>query len=341
MNRRLLYSFATAFGALAMLFSIAAWFWFQSLHQPLSLERDHVVQVERGASLSRIASRLEAEGTLDNARALVLWARLWGEESIRAGEYRLTPGMSAVELLALLNSGRSIQHPITLVEGWTVAQALDALWASDVIENTLEGLDPEEILQRLESPWPALEGTLFPDTYFVTRGTSDLVLLRRASERMQSVLDTSWLARSVGLPYATPWEALVMASIVERESGHAPERPSVAGVFVRRLQQGMRLQSDPTVIYGIGDAYDGVIRRVDLDTHTAYNTYRISGLPPTPIAMPGRESIEAALQPAMDEPWLYFVSRGDGSHYFSETLQEHNHAVRYYIRGEGEPPDRS
>lgn len=319
--------------------ALATAWWLNSMHKPLSLEQAAIVDVEQGASLRRVANRLAADGILAWPDGFVLWARLQGDaDSIRAGEYRITPEMSPADLLALLVSGRSIQHPLTLVEGMSYRQILEQLWQNPVVQNTLESRNEEEILALLDSPFPGLEGILYPETYFVTRGTSDLAVIRRAHDRMQAVLAELWPQRQVGLPWETPWEALIMASIVEKESGHRPEKRSVAGVFARRLQVGMRLQSDPTVIYGVGSDYDGVIRRVDLDTHTAYNTYRINGLPPTPIALPGRQSLVATLQPAMDEPYLYFVSRGDGSHYFSETLQEHNAAVRYYIRGEGEPP---
>ncbi|MGM0633833.1 MAG: endolytic transglycosylase MltG, partial [Pseudomonadota bacterium] len=236
-------------------------------------------------------------------------------------------------VLTLVTSGRTVQHPVVLVEGTTFGEVLVDLWRNEVIENTLLDMDRQAIATTLELPWPDPEGAFFPDTYHVTRGTTDAELLRRAARRLRQVLREEWQQRAVALPYETPYDALIMASIIEKESAHRPEMPSIAGVFVRRMQQGMRLQSDPTVIYGMGDAYDGDIRRDDLRETTPYNTYRIDGLPPTPIAMAGRDAIRASLQPA-DESFLYFVSRGDGRHQFSETLEQHNAAVRRFIFGE-------
>lgn len=298
-----------------------------------------MIEVEPGRSLQQVANRLAANGHLDWPRVLVLWARWQGiDRRIGSGEYALEAGITPRTLMDLLMSGRVVQYPVTLVEGWTVRQVLDSLWQRDNMVSVLAGLSDEDIHAALETALPALEGSLYPDTYFYAKGTTDLEILRRANKRLEQVLDEEWQQRAVGLPYESPWQALIMASIIERESGYQAEKQAIAGVFVRRLQAGMRLQSDPTVIYGMGDSYDGVIYRSDLDTTTAYNTYRINGLPPTPIAISGRDSIHASLQPEQGTA-LYFVSRGDGSHQFSDTLEEHNAAVQRYLRGGAQADD--
>jgi UPF0755 protein len=221
---------------------------------------------------------------------------------------------------------------LTLVEGLTFRQALAAMFADPVLGGDLSRLSGEEIMDCLGRPGEHPEGRLFPDTYRYVRGSSALDLVRRAYARMETVLAEEWERRAEGLPLGTPYEALILASIVEKETGLAAERPQIAGVFVRRLQQGMKLQSDPTVVYGMGAAFDGDIRRSDLGADTPYNTYIHAGLPPTPIALPGREAIRAVLHPAPGDS-LYFVAKGDGSHAFSATLEEHNRAVRQYQLG--------
>ncbi|MBC54054.1 MAG: aminodeoxychorismate lyase [Gammaproteobacteria bacterium] len=305
----------------------------QYLETPLTLPGEPVVvDIEPGRSLQQLANQLATKEYLNWPGVMVLWARWHGfDRRVRSGEYALTPGLTPRALMDLLMSGRVVQYPVTLVEGWTVRQALESVWQHDNILATLQDQSDEAIHAALGTAWPALEGSLFPDTYFYTKGTSDLAILRRASQRLEQVLAEEWQQRAVGLPYESPWQALIMASIIERESGFQAEKQDIAGVFVRRLQTGMRLQSDPTVIYGMGSRYDGVIYRSDLNTTTAYNTYRINGLPPTPIALAGRDSIHASLQPKAGTA-LYFVSRGDGSHQFSDTLEEHNAAVRRYLR---------
>lgn len=306
------------------------------LAEPLPVAEPVVIMVAPGQSLRSISRRLADDGLLPWPQVFTAWARWQGHDrSLKTGEYELTPGLTPVSLMALLMSGRNVQYPVTLIEGWTVQQALEHLWQQETVVPTLQGKSDTELLAMLASPLPALEGSLFPDTYFHTRGTSDEAIVLRAHQRLLAVLDDEWQTRAQNLPYDDPWQALIMASIIERESGYLAEKADIAGVFVRRLQRGMRLQSDPTIIYGLGDAYTGVIRRVDIDTTTPWNTYRIDGLPPTPIAMPGRDSIHAALNPR-DGTALYFVSRGDGSHQFSDTLQEHNAAVRQYLRNNNE-----
>lgn len=326
----------TASGVLAIL--VVGWLVY-NLRQPLELSEPVIIEVTPGMSLQQLGSRMAERDLLASPWLLTLPARWNGSSrTIQTGEYRLQPGMRPADVLELLISGRTVQHPVVLVEGWQVRDVLQSLWRNDVIDNTLEGLEEKALVEALEMPWPSPEGAFFPDTYHVTRGTSDAELLRRAAGRLQQVLEEEWQRRSVALPYDSPYEALIMASIVEKESAHRPEMPRIAGVFTSRLRQGMRLQSDPTVIYGMGETYDGDIRRDDLATTTPYNTYRVNGLPPTPIALAGRDAIRAALQP-LEEEHLYFVSRGDGTHQFSETLEEHNAAVRRFILGETVEPD--
>ncbi len=306
------------------------------LETPIALNQPMVIMIEPGRSLTQVTRWLELEGVLRWPRILVLWARWQGiDRLMRTGEYELTPGLTPVSLLSLLMSGRNVQYPVTLVEGWTARQALEHLWAQEAIRVTLRDKTDEELSVLLQSPFPALEGTLFPDTYFYTRNTTDKDILRRAHLQLLNVLESEWRQQAQSLPYDSPWEALIMASIIEKESGFQAEKADIAGVFVRRLQQGMRLQSDPTIIYGMGDSYSGVIRRSDIETTTPWNTYRINGLPPTPIALSGRDSIRASLNPNPGTA-LYFVSRGDGSHQFSDTLEEHNAAVRRYLRSNNE-----
>lgn len=322
-------------GLAALLLAAVVWF-FNYLDTPLNLpdadEQGSLITVAPGTGVNRLAAQLAEELGLQVPRLYATWIRMRGEDrSIKSGEYAVEAGTTPKELLALLLSGRNVQYPVTFIEGWTAQQALQTLWSLDTVQATLKNADEQAILQALQSPWPALEGSLFPDTYFHTRGTTDLEILRRAQQRMLDIIDDEWPLRALHTPYQDRWQALIMASIIERESGHQAEKPDIAGVFVRRLQQGMRLQSDPTVIYGMGEAYQGVIRRSDLNTSTPWNTYRINGLPPTPIALPGLDSLQAALHPAPGSA-LYFVSRGDGSHQFSDTLEQHNQAVQRYLR---------
>ena len=248
---------------------------------------------------------------------------------LQVGEYALGHGLTPAGLLNKLASGKVIQHRFTIVEGWTFHQLRAALAADPTVVQTLEGVDDDEVMRRLDAEGVYPEGRFLPETYHYTKGVDDLRLLKRAYLAMQELLNEEWAKRDPDLPLANPDEALTLASIIEKETGQASERPQIAGVFVRRLKLGMLLQTDPTVIYGIGPDYDGNITRVHLRTDTPYNTYTRAGLPPTPISMPGRAAVEAALHPA-DGKDLYFVARGDGSHAFSATLAEHNRAVRRY-----------
>lgn len=305
-------------------------FWF-NLHQRLEIEpdADPVLMVESGQSLSHVAARLASDGIIRSAFDLRVYARLRGlADDIRAGEYSLSADLTVLDLLDRMVTGDVVIHQVRLPEGWTLSRALALVQSHDRIEVTLPHDDHEAVRRALAMEHHP-EGLFFPDTYQFTAGTRDVEILRRARERMDNVLDQEWPLRAVGLPYETPYEALIMASIVEKETGLASERPMIAGVFVRRLQQGMRLQTDPTVIYGLGESFDGNLGRDDLRRPTPYNTYTNGGLPPTPIALPGRAAIAASLNPAPGDA-LYFVARGDGSHVFSATLEAHNEAVREY-----------
>ncbi|WP_435101359.1 endolytic transglycosylase MltG [Arhodomonas sp. AD133] len=293
-----------------------------------------VVTVEPGTSFAALAGRLTDLGLLDSSWPLRLYARYSGAASrIQAGEYRIEPGMTALELLATMVSGEVVRYRLTVVEGWSYRELIAAVHSHEAIETTLEASAPEALMTALERPGEHPEGRFLPETYRFTRGTTDREILQRAYDAMARVLADEWAGRADGLPLDSPYEALILASIVEKETAVAGERQRIAGVFVRRLRKGMRLQTDPTVIYGLGEAFDGNLRRRDLRADTPYNTYTRSGLPPTPIALPGRASIHAALHPAEGDA-LYFVARGDGSHVFSSTLEAHNRAVRRYQLGE-------
>ncbi len=289
-----------------------------------------IFEVPRGASFQQVAEDLNQRGIVANPYYLLALARQRGDQGrLKAGELELTRFMLPADLLERLTSGLVIEYPITLVEGRTFRQAVAAILADGRFGSDLQGLSEESLMAALGRPGEHPEGRFFPDTYRFPRHTTGLSVLRRAAERMDRVLKEEWELRAEGLPLKTAYEALILASIVEKETAASVERPAIAGVFVRRLKQGMRLQTDPTVIYGLGARYDGNIRRADLLEATPYNTYVIQGLPPTPIALPGREAIHAALHPA-DGDSLYFVARGDGTHAFSATLDQHNRAVREF-----------
>ncbi len=301
------------------------------MRSPLvAIEQPVHYTVEPGASLIGVANDLKRRGIIDHPSYLVWYAR-WegGADHIKAGDYILQPGMTPARLLEQLVSGEVVQYTLTIPEGWTFRQLIAALDRHDKIKHELRGYNDDAIMVMLGLPGQHPEGLFYPDTYKFSEGTSDIVLLKQAYEAMTTRLESEWRQRAPGLPYDTPYEALIMASIIEKETALPEERERIAGVFVRRLQKNMRLQTDPTVIYGMGERFDGNIRRRDLKAPTPYNTYLIKGLPPTPIALPGGASIHAALHPASGDE-LYFVSRGDGSHQFSATFDEHNAAVRKY-----------
>jgi UPF0755 protein len=290
-------------------------------------------QVKPGTSLNAVANDLKAKGILRQPLYLRALAMDLGvSNKIKAGEYMIPAGTTPEMLLERFVRGKVIEYSLTLIEGWTFERALDAVRGHPMLVQTLpDNLSTEQVMQRLGYPGQYPEGRFFPDTYFFPRGTTDVDFLRRSYERMQTILAEEWGGRSEDLPLKTPYEALTLASLIEKETGVPEERDEVAGVFVRRLQKGMLLQTDPTVIYGLGDSYDGNIRKTDLTTDTPYNTYTRTGLTPTPICLPGRASIHAALHPA-EGTALYFVATGNGGHTFSDTLQEHNRAVSKYLQ---------
>lgn len=308
-------------------------YWESRLEAPIAVEEDTLYEVPRGAGYNRVVTDLAARGVIEDEWAFRLLTRLEPETipRLRSGEYLLEPGMSGRELIELLGSDRVVTYPLTVPEGWTFRQMRARLDAAPKLENLTQGLSDEEVMALLEREGRHPEGWFFPDTYRYHKGMSDLDILRQALARMEQVLEEVWEGRSDDLTIESPYEALIMASLIERETGAPEERREIAGVFKRRMQTGMRLQTDPTVIYGMGERYEGRITRADLQEATPYNTYVINGLPPTPIAMPGRASLEAAVDPLPGDTY-YFVSRGDGTHHFSRTLREHNNAVNRYIR---------
>jgi UPF0755 protein len=320
--------------ALATIAIGSGWLWWQEMRRqldvPLVLTAPQLITVEPGTSLRGLAADLAERGWMARPWVLVVEGRRRGiARSIRAGEYEVTPGMTPLGLLEAVVAGRVVQHQLTLVEGWTFERIMEAVEQSVVLVHTLETRDPRRVMAELGYAGYFAEGRFFPDTYRFPRGTTDVEFLRRAVRTMEEVLAGEWPQRAVGLSYESPYQALIMASLVEAETAVPSERPRIAGVFTRRLARGMRLQTDPTVIYALGASYDGNIRRDDLAIDSPYNTYVYAGLPPTPIGSPGRDSIRAALQPEEGEA-LYFVARGDGSHEFSATLAEHNRAVQKY-----------
>ncbi|MGZ8190819.1 MAG: endolytic transglycosylase MltG [Methylococcaceae bacterium] len=305
-----------------------AWTSYQSaIKTPLVFGNPIIVEIEKGDSFNQITDKLLAQNLAINP----LWFKVAAIQQnamtkLKTGEYELTAGLTMPDILALFVLGRTKQYAITFPEGWSFKQILLEVENNPHLEHTLANADSTEIMSRLGTNISQPEGEFFPDTYFFEKHTTDIALLKRAYDKMQSVMQQEWLNKVTGLPFKTPYEALILASIVEKETGAKFERPLIAGVFLRRLQTGMLLQTDPTVIYGMGDNYHGDIGFKDLKTATPYNTYMIKGLPPTPIAMPGRDSIHAVLHPDNSNN-LYFVSRGDGTHEFSTTLKDHNLAV--------------
>ncbi len=302
--------------------------------QPLLVAEAQVLQVAKGSHARRVLAELQQRGWITGHPLTTYLVHLnpaWTR--IQAGSYRVYPTDTLSSLWQRLMAGDTAQVSLTFIEGMKVADLLKLVRSQSELEQQLPAhVDTASLGQYLQPKVDNAEGWLMPDTYKVDLGSSDLALLQRAYEAMRRNLDEAWAARQPDLPYSSPYQALIMASIIEKESGHAPERPLIGSVFVNRLRTGMRLQTDPTVIYGLGDGYQGNITREHLRTPTAYNTYTIDGLPPTPIAIPSRAALDAALQPATSD-YFYFVSRGNGEHQFSRTLDEHNAAVRRYILG--------
>lgn len=305
---------------------------------PVTLQEEVVeVDIRAGSSLRSVSEQLAKQGVLSQPKSFTLMVRMMGMAGdVKAGNYLIENGITPYDLFMTITAGKTTQAGITFIEGWTFSQMRQSMMQNDAIRHLSISYTDQQILESIGATETHPEGLFFPDTYYFSKGMSDLEILKRAYHAMQSRLNEAWEQREAGLPYKTPYEALIMASIIEKETGRADERKTIAGVFVNRMRIGMRLQTDPTVIYGMGEHFDGNIRRKDLQVDTPYNTYTRSGLPPTPIAMPGLASIEAALHPAKTRA-LYFVGKGDGSHVFSNSLAEHNRAVvKYQLRrGQG------
>lgn len=302
--------------------------------RPLKLEQAELFEVKSGFSLGTIGRQFVKNDWLDTRFWLRFYSKFHPElGQIKEGVYLIEPKTSLHDAIKLIVSGNEHQFKITFIEGSKFSEWLTALASAPYLKQTLPKLSHDQIAQKLQIDSEAIEGWLFPETYAYTAGMTDIDLLKIAHQKMDSVLNQLWTERQGDLPYDTPYQVLIMASIIEKETGQLAEQPTIAAVFVNRLRKKMRLQTDPTVIYGLGERYDGNITKAHLRQKTRYNTYRINGLPPTPIAMPGRSAIEAALNPDGSD-YLYFVSKGNGWHQFSKTLAQHNKAVAKYQLGQ-------
>ncbi|KPZ09965.1 endolytic transglycosylase MltG [Pseudomonas syringae group genomosp. 3] len=330
MIRKLLVLLETAIVLAVLLLGFAFWQQKEALNQPLKVAQEQLLDVPAGSTPTGVLNRLQADGVIKDA----FWLRLYwrfnlSEQPLHSGEYRMLPGMDVNALFDAWKRKEVVQYSLTLVEGWNFRQVRAALAKQAKLDQTLAGLSDSELMAKIGHPDVFPEGRFFPDTYRYVRGMTDAELLKQAYNRLEEVLDEEWQARSSEAPYSNPYQALIMASMVEKETGVPQERGQIAGVFVRRLKLGMQLQTDPTVIYGMGERYNGKLTRANLREPTPYNTYVIAGMPPTPISLVGREAIHAALNPVGGSS-LYFVARGDGSHVFSDDLDAHNSAVRDY-----------
>lgn len=299
--------------------------------RPLPLSHlPYEFSLKQGSSLKSAARQMQQAGVLPSDALFVLLARALGKAAqIKPGNYEIETPASPLQLLDMISKGRVEQSEISLIEGWTFKQLRAALNAEQTLRHDTLALSDTEILQRIGAPEREVEGLFFPDTYNFASGSSDLAVLKRAYQLMQRNLQEAWKGRAANLPIDTPYQALILASIIEKETGKASDRNMISSVFINRLRKKMLLQTDPTVIYGMGEKFDGNLRKRDLLTDTPYNTYTRAGLTPTPIALPGLGAIQAALHPAQSNA-LYFVAKGDGSSYFSSTLTEHNNAVNRY-----------
>ena len=300
------------------------------LDTPLNINTSLIFTIDSGSSFKDLNKKLKSYHILDKPYYFEFYARYSGyAKKIQSGEYQLSPGLTPIKIINIFVSGDVVQHSITLLEGWTIRDIKNEILSNKVLIKNLVDYSSASLSKKIRIAESNVEGLFFPDTYYFTKGTSDIELLKRAYRRGREILAKEWESRDAGLPYKNDYDALIMASIIEKETALASERAMIAGVFVRRLKNNMKLQTDPTVIYAMGIKYDGNIRKKDLRIDSPYNTYRYSGLPPSPIALAGREAIHAALHPENDDT-LYFVSKKDGSHYFSKTLYEHNKAVKKY-----------
>jgi UPF0755 protein len=311
---------------------VVIWRWYEHA-VPMTADRVEV-SIAAGSSARAVARQLRASGVQVADRSFVALARMTGAtKQLRAGRYEVLRGASLHDIIDKLRRGEVLRERLTVVEGWSFREMRAAMAASPFLRADSAKLSNEDLLKAVGASEAHPEGLFAPDTYVFDPGSSDIELLRQAYRQQKQRLAAAWDARDASLPYKTPYDALIMASIVEKETGQGDERKQIAGVFVNRLRKGMLLQTDPTVIYGLGESFDGNLRKKDLTTDTPYNTYTRAGLPPTPIALPGRAAIEAALAPAATRA-LYFVSRGDGTSQFSDTLAEHNRAVARYQLGQ-------
>ena len=332
--QKLLPKLIVVAGMLLAMFAYVASNIFHYIHEPVQFDEAITIDFKPGSSIRTLSNQLQSHQLLEHPDYFLIWGRLSGKATrLQAGEYVFSPGQALAELVDDMVTGRVRQYSLTLVEGWTFREFLNAVGAHEAVEHTLKETAYDDVMPALGYADQHPEGRFFPDTYFIHNNTKDTALLKRAYQQMDMHLNMLWSERDDKLPFKTPYEALIMASIVEKESAVAEERPVIAGVFINRLRKGMRLQTDPTVIYGIGEAYDGDIRFKDLRTDTPYNTYTRKGLTPTPIAMPGLGALKAVMHPA-DTGYLFFVATGDGSgrHVFSTTLEDHEKAVDKYQR---------
>ncbi|MEW6982753.1 endolytic transglycosylase MltG [Colwelliaceae bacterium 6471] len=301
------------------------------MNTPINIDQEEFVEVKTGTSVSSFSKALVNQHWLTNRFWLRAYVRINPDmANLKSGMYKIMPGTSLVALLNKIVAGEEHQFKVTFIEGSTFKQWLSILAQQKHLKHTLHSASIDDIAKKLQIEHKNPEGWFYPDTYAYTSHTTDLALLQRAYQRMQTELETLWATRAENLPFDTPYQGLILASIIEKESSKVDELPLIASVFINRLYQKMRLQTDPTVIYGLGDRYQGDIKRSHLREKTLYNTYRIDGLPPTPIAMPGKMALQAALAPISSD-YLYFVSKGDGYHKFSTTLAEHNRAVAEFI----------
>ena len=316
----------------ALLIGGTAFWW---VTQPMDTGRNALdLAIEPGTSAKAIAKAVSDAGVDTSPTLLYAWFRLSGQSrQMRAGSYEIAPGTSPQRLLNMLVRGEESLRTVTIVEGWNWRQVRQALAKAENLKPDSRALPDDALMAQLGRPGVAPEGRFYPDTYSYAKGTSDLAVLQRAMKSMDKQLQQAWAARQPGAALQSPEQALILASIVEKETGKAQDRAQISGVFNNRLRIGMRLQTDPTVIYGLGEAFDGNLRRIHLQTDNPWNTYTRGGLPPTPIAMPGKSALLAAVQPAKTSA-VYFVAKGDGSSHFSATLDEHNRAVNRYQRGQ-------
>ncbi|MGF6558010.1 UPF0755 protein [Pseudomonas sp. S30_BP2TU TE3576] len=330
MRRKFLLLLETGVVLAGLLLGASAWKIHSALVQPLNIAQEQLLDVPKGTTPTRTFYRLEANGVIKDAFWLrVYWRFNLPKQPLHSGEYRMQPGMTVEGLIDLWKRGEMVQYSLTLVEGWNFRQVRAALAKEEKLDHSLNGLSDSQVMDKLGHTGVFPEGRFFPDTYRYVRGMSDIELLKTAYDRLDEVLAKEWDQRAADTPYTEPYQALIMASLVEKETGVPQERGQIAGVFVRRMAMGMLLQTDPTVIYGLGDRYSGKLTRAHLKEATPYNTYMNAGLPPTPISMVGREAIHAALNPVEGNS-LYFVARGDGTHVFSDDLDAHNNAVKEF-----------